>query len=246
VKSTKRTNALSLTLNHENSSEPLRNYVTLLVQCVNLTSLFGMCYYRLYIFLGCGHSSPSSMPVKHCGTATNFAKNNRAEEALPAVPSEGYDAATVESIVDHDVASPTDSTTSSRKSIPTAHLSQIRLSRGNMTPGSEKTMLQPCEEGRIHPLHTVRLQSICTVCASERDERLQALESVSVETRIQPKGHKGHYRGKSQGPSLRRESAASVDEHAAGGGWNVLGHRKVDSGVWTVGARWLRDWKGQG
>jgi hypothetical protein len=200
-----------------------------------------MCYYRLYIFMGCGHSTSSSMPVKHCASATN---SDIPEVSSSTGPPEGCSVATVESIEDHDMASPTSLTTGSRKSLFAMHLSQASPSRERIIPKSNKTTLQPCEEGRIHPLHTVRLDRICADCVFERDRRLQNLDWASTEMRIQPKGRQGHYRGKSQRLPPKSERVAGADEHTAEVGWNLLGHRKVDSGVWTVGARWLRDWKG--
>ncbi|KAH8732738.1 hypothetical protein GQ44DRAFT_3469 [Phaeosphaeriaceae sp. PMI808] len=42
-----------------------------------------MCYYRLYIFLGCGHSTFSPTPVSHCMNATRLAKPIAQKETSP-------------------------------------------------------------------------------------------------------------------------------------------------------------------
>jgi hypothetical protein len=102
-------------------------------------------------------------------------------------------------------------------------------------PSPKKTEMQPCKNGRVHPLHTVKLERmICAVCATERDERLLAIESNSSEIRIEPSRWKWKHHGRGGARPLSTTNAEADKSPAAAG--NVAAHTKVDSGTWSIGA----------
>ncbi|KAH7379362.1 hypothetical protein DE146DRAFT_313146 [Phaeosphaeria sp. MPI-PUGE-AT-0046c] len=204
-----------------------------------------MCYYRLYIFLGCGHSTSSTMPVSFCATATNAANLRTQEEPSPIPAKQDADHNIFESDLDLEAVSESDITEASRNSLGAAQVAENSTVDKPECPASKsnkpwrKSKIQPCDEGRVHPLHTVRLERVCACCAFERDERLRALDSTTTEIRIKPKRWQVKQRGKvltsPQQGEINRRSGGSI-----GGIASVLGQR-IDSGVWTVGARWMRD-----
>jgi len=121
-----------------------------------------MCYYRLYIFLHCGHSTSSNTPVGFCKDA----KDNRAER--------------LDSI---DQRTSTTSTTSSMYS--KADSMDAEEKETGRSLAAEGQML-PCTEDRIHPLQTRRLERLCAICQHDRDSRLEALGSLNDEIRFEP------------------------------------------------------------
>jgi hypothetical protein len=199
-----------------------------------------MCYYRLYIFLGCGHSTFASTPVRYCANATTLAKNMAREEVSLTQPNTQLN--TTSTI---DVAQKLD--TGSRKTIGESSTT-TRLTRreNDNTKGPRKSTkdkeMQPCEQGEVHPLHTVRLEPMCADCALERDARLRALEFISTEIKINPGRWQWKYHGSSQQQPPPRHNVEGPTEVVE----DATPREKVDSGVWTVGTKWLRDWKDQG
>jgi hypothetical protein len=199
-----------------------------------------MCYYRLYIFLGCGHTATSSTPVRCCENATppHQDKKNAANIELKST-STGV-------ALDLNAGSRPEWRSASRYPASTEG-SKYGADEHNTSSTSEKeTALQPCAEGRIHPLHTVKLERICADCAYEREERLQALEAITSEIRFDPARWQMKYRGSFVGPPPKRANVEGdrdptiTGEDAVG----VVEGRKMDSGVWTMGAKWMKDWKG--
>jgi hypothetical protein len=209
-----------------------------------------MCYFRLYIFLGCGHSKSSTMPVSFCATATDAAKTTteNQEELSPAGQVAEVD--TIDSKIDDDAISQADTIEGVHDSLPAAQLAEHDASkpegpRRKIAKPSRNPRLKPCDEGRVHPLHTVKLDRVCVDCAFERDERLRVLDSSTTEIRIEPKRWQEKRPGKvfiytsPEKEESNRGSAGSLAGIAS-----LLGQR-IDSGVWT-GAKWMRDWKGGG
>lgn len=212
-----------------------------------------MCYYRLYIFLGCGHSTSSTMPVSFCATATDAANLRTREEPGPAPAKQIEDSNNSNPVPSTEAETQPDTSEASRDTLIAAQAARNSASieleaprRSKITKRSVNSNLQPCDEGRVHPLHTVRLDRVCASCAFLRDERLRALDSTTAEIRIEPKRWQEKQRGKvvtmsqKEGDGRSRSSGGSI-----GGIASVIGQR-IDSGVWTVGAKWMRDWKGGG
>jgi hypothetical protein len=216
-----------------------------------------MCYYRLYIFLGCGHATFSSTPVRHCTNATSPI-NNRALEDLSSIqPTTNLKTPSTSVALNLDVESQPDATAelqvSSSTKLPSQEANHTKDLRKyivvNPVNASEP---KPCREGQAHPLHTVRLERICAGCAFEREERLRALESFSTEIKFEPNRWQWKYRGNSETlppkmPIMEGNGNSTIV--SVGADLGVVEQRKVDSGVWTMGAKmngFLKDWKGQG
>lgn len=87
-----------------------------------------------------------------------------------------------------------------------------------------------CEEGRVHPLHTIRLERICTLCEHERQERLRLLYSSMGEIRIDPSRWRCKYPGdaKKKGDGNQR---TGVGWSVAMGEWWDRGKRHDKDGV---------------
>jgi hypothetical protein len=271
-----------------------------------------MCHYRFYIFMGCGHSTSSSMPVNYCKNAVKLGKDCKKEARLSAeslVESENADNevagglaiaeqpevreiaqdeqfaqviedtnetsedlarkpeepdepvvesdnATSEVAVELDIAEQPEVTVNAQdeqledkqpgqdeqpvqdekfvQPIEDTDITPKKPTRKRKS-GPKKTEMQPCKDGRVHPLHTVKLERmICADCVNARDQRLHAIESNSAEIRIEPSRWQWKYHGQSGGRPLST-TYAEVDKSPALGG-NAAGHNKVDSGVWSIGA----------
>ena len=96
--------------------------------------------------------------------------------------------------------------------------------------------VQPCAEGRAHPLHTVRLERICAVCEYEREERLRTLESSISEIKFEPWRWRTKYRGGKDGLSGENDgSKLSSSVRPKDVRASVLGLSA------TVGS-WMKDW----
>jgi hypothetical protein len=194
-----------------------------------------MCYYRFYIFLGCGHTTTSSTPVRYCANATNPVTSSQQEESSPIRSPVGFNTSD-ESALDLDADS---QPTVIQQSLPTAQPNQsanniIKDVMKRISPDLTSPELEACGEGRMHPLHTVRVARLCASCAIERDERLQAIDLDSVVFKV----------------GLKQRHSKVIERHQAllldGGSGERQRKSKVDSGVWTVGTRWMKDWKHQG
>jgi hypothetical protein len=245
-----------------------------------------MCHYRFYIFMGCGHSTNSSMPVNYCANAIDLGKRHTQDISTPTVPTAEPESAINEVALDLAITSEPPVTQTIQESEPATesenaisglalglatatqstvtHLSQdseptAPLMKDTNTTIKEQTRkpkakrkMQPCKDGRVHPLHTVRLERmICAVCVSEREERLRALESNTSEIRIEPSRWQWKYHGQKGGPPLSTRNSVLEKSPAMGG--SVGKHSKVDSGVWmgAMGAMgavggMMKDWKGSG
>jgi hypothetical protein len=186
-------------------------------QCI----ITAMCNYRLYIFLGCGHSTSSATPVSYCANATGVAKYTIEDDASSTQPTAELATTNTGVALDLDAGSP-----------PEPNITdQNQSSAPEPLPALAPKYTQPCGEGLIHPLHTRRLERMCTGCTGARDERLRALESIAGEIRIDPQRWQEKYREK-------KKERTSVEKLMLVGSRE---RRKVDSGVWSVGG-W--GWKG--
>ncbi|KAF1912438.1 hypothetical protein BDU57DRAFT_364423 [Ampelomyces quisqualis] len=195
-----------------------------------------MCYYRFYIFLGCGHTTTSSTPIRHCANATKSATTATHKDSSQITSPAEIAITTNGFALDLDAGSRLEG---KGNSSPEAQQDQSAFKPAEdavtrVKPNSKALDLDACGKGRIHPLHTVKVACLCASCAIERDERLQSLDLDSIEFRIEPK--------RRQPKHTERYQALLLDRGSGERQRNL----KVDSGVWTVGARWMKDWKGQG
>ncbi|KAH7087151.1 hypothetical protein FB567DRAFT_527064 [Paraphoma chrysanthemicola] len=199
-----------------------------------------MCYYRLYIFLGCGHSTTSSSPVRYCATATKLHKDEtQAADVEVKTTSTGL-------VLDLNAGSKPDWRSVARDSAASTASQRDDEDAPPTTISSGRITREPCKEGHLHPIHTVKLERVCADCADERDERLRKLEDLTNEVRFDPAGRYGDRRS-FVGMPKKREAEGVGDGtvgEGGGGGHGSAAAGKKDSGVWTMGARWVKDWKG--
>ena len=200
-----------------------------------------MCYYRLYIFVGCGHSTFSEMPVRHCKDTrrktrkrpkdlvqsqdedTGFRGSRRCTDSqrtlLPEDNSEeGADTTiscsdTLKSLGFNNSIGvnktqdmsltpatnvPQPLNTNDRTVSPHSPSPTATQEVDNPSPHLPTTMtntIEPCKDGRVHPLHTIRLECICSACEDERDKRLRVLYSSIREIKIDPARWHRKYQG---------------------------------------------------
>jgi hypothetical protein len=151
------------------------------------TYRYNMCYYRLFIFNGCGHSTVSETPVRYCkDTRTRTASTQ--EGAGSTTRSRSH-------LRGRNTTKPRDTIMTPPTSDPQAPAFITPTTRSQASGD-----LQPCGEGRVHPFHCVRLDRICPECVEEREERLGNLEREIREIRFDPA--KWHW--KFQGVGRRR------------------------------------------
>ncbi|KAH7076945.1 hypothetical protein BKA63DRAFT_469016 [Paraphoma chrysanthemicola] len=134
-----------------------------------------MCYYRLYIFLGCGHSSTSASPVRYCETAKRPHKEDLHDAAEGEVKTTRTGIA-----LDLNAGSKPDWRSAARHSASTTE-SKRDDEGAPKTLSEEGINVEPCTEGRLHPIYTVKLERVCADCAFEREERLRKLEDMTSE-----------------------------------------------------------------
>lgn len=205
-----------------------------------------MCYYRLFVFLGCGHSTFSSTPVSYCANARrqSAAVNKKSsklpeDEVSPRHSTTPSQTSTVYSSLDHGLQSETADGTASTSTVP-AQATGKDIQEGNASSATAPTMednMQPCPEGRAHPFHTVRIERICAVCEYERDERLRALESSSSEIRFEPWRWRWKYRGGKDGPAWKHPGEGN------GAGSNQRQDVRVSvRGMSAAVGSWIKDW----
>ena len=176
-----------------------------------------MCYYRLYVFLHCGHSTFSEMPVGFCKAAKEvslrFSSPGRQRESTISTASDVSRADSMEP-------------------------EERRKSRAM----SATKAIRPCAQGQMHPLQTRRLERLCAVCQHDRDQRLQVLESLNSEIRFESWRWQFKYQGGSTSVSQRDASKEAVFQPENGSVWDV---GTTFNSLMTGGSSWIKDWKRQ-
>jgi hypothetical protein len=191
------------------------------VPCLHTITPRNMCYYRFYIYLTCGHSSFSSTPVRYCPKATNKSTTGKDAQVAPAKPTSPR--VTVES----RPQSPQDFLLYT----PPGQKEDTSTRPSKRLRSPAPTDLEPCREGLIHPLHTVKIDTLCPGCVVERDERLQALAVFSTEIKFDPERWRKNYRASAEGRDAKRQNVVDGVE---------------EGGLMETGAKWIRDWRGTG
>jgi hypothetical protein len=169
-----------------------------------------MCYYRLYIFNGCGHSTVSEMPVGYCKdakTKTSSSQNNTASSVNAERSGSNLRSRSSSKAARSTTTKPRDSALT-----PPPQASTTRITRSQTAAASG--VLAPCGEGRVHPFHCIRLDCVCPVCVEEREERLRNLEREIKEIRFDPA--KWHW--KYQGGGMKDGKGDDGKEAAVGWG----------------------------
>lgn len=177
-----------------------------------------MCYYRLYIFLQCGHSTFSEMPAGFCKAAKDVTVRFSGSRQRST------------------------STTSSSSSVYSRTDSMEPDERRELRHVSTTKAIRPCAEGQIHPLQTRRLERLCAVCQHERDKRLEALELLNSEIHFEPWRWQFKYQG--GGSSAQQDKPTKpIDSDVGIVTWDMT--TTLSSIVSSSSSR-IRDWKRQG
>lgn len=165
-----------------------------------------MCYYKLYVFLHCGHSTFSDMPVGFCKAAKDVSARFSGSSVISRADSMDVEERTLSETV------------------------------------SKNKEMRPCNNGRIHPLQTIRLDRLCAACQYERDARLKALESLNSEIHFEPSRWQFKYQG---GTSMRQTGPTkeAVSRPESGITWDVA---TTLNNLLPGGQGWMRDWRRQG
>ena len=222
------------------------------VPCIRKLTSLTMCHYRFYIYLGCGHSTFSPKPVSYCAKATTITEGKAQKDASPRQPPTELRNASPEVPLDlNEELRPEGAKPPPHRSLLTApqspkdkNTTRPPKRRRSPTP-TRTTKLEPCNEGLIHPLHTVRIETLCPGCADDRERRLEALAMFSTEIKFDPARWQWKYRASGGGPSTKRQH---VDDHVepaiVGGdaGEAQKGEGGGGRGVWP-GAKWMKDWR---
>lgn len=177
-----------------------------------------MCYYKLYIFLHCGHSMFSNKPVGFCKAA---------EDASVRWPGS------------EQQRSSRLSTTSSEYSRADSMEAEEEKHSRNVSKAKE---MRPCSDGQIHPLQTRRFETLCEICQHDRDERLEALGSLNSKIHFEPWRWQFKYQGGSS-PAQHDGLLKGTESKARDGTtWDVT---TTLNNLITGSPGWMRDWKRQ-
>lgn len=179
-----------------------------------------MCYHRLSIFMHCGHSTFSDMPVGFCKAARDVSVR------LSGSPSRHQRESTIS----------TTSTVVSRAD--SMNPEERRKSR----PVEATRAIRPCAQSQIHPLQTRRLERLCAFCQQERDERLEALDALSSVIEIEPSRWQFKYQRGSSSTQLTKEEGGASRPGGSASIWRVS---STLNDLMAGNSGWIKDWKRQ-
>lgn len=179
-----------------------------------------MCYYGLCIFMHCGHSTFSETPVGFCKAAKDVSAR------LSGSPSRQQRVSTIS----------TTSTVISRAD--SMNPEERRKSR----TVEATSAIQPCAQSQIHPLQTKRLDRLCAFCQQERDQRLEALDSLTSSIHFEPSKWQSKYQG-GRGSTMQHRKAEDIAHGVESG--NLWGVTTTLNNLVSGGSGWMKDWKRQ-
>ncbi|KAH7123913.1 hypothetical protein B0J11DRAFT_325104 [Dendryphion nanum] len=196
-----------------------------------------MCYYRLYVYIGCGHGVASSSPIRYCRDACRkqrlksffpifetVTKTND-EQRENQAPSDNSDLSVN---LDPNAASPTSKKCSVIPS-PTSTLPVLPPSR---------PLLGACARQTIHPYQTYNIHNACPVCLRNREVRLEAVQTQN-EIKVEDYRWQVQYMGDSHGASPLLGSNTSTKD-GRGSRDIGLGIRRVMGNVAEVMGSWVK------
>jgi hypothetical protein len=145
-----------------------------------------MCYHDLYLYVACGHTISGAEPI----------------ENTPPCP-----AATRELFRKLSLASPISA------NAPAAPWSEKRAR--NYTRSASRAALGTCHEKLAHPLHTYRIEGLCSKCHSGREQRLAKFEVHSIKAGVERdfarRRHEEHERMKQSLKMMRDANIANKE-----------------------------------
>ena len=190
-----------------------------------------MCYYRLYIFLGCGHSTTSSKPVNTCTTTSIRTKRESKAPTIASRHDSGVFFADSEphSATEADEECAPGPSTHAQPQ-PNADTLKLPQSPEEKEPPDEEREQElekggnrPCRERHYHPRQTFRVERLCLHCTLNRQKLLEA-----VNTGNEVKFENWRWRVKYLSP---------VTEESRYTEWGAVGE---------VMGSWVKDWKTKG
>lgn len=198
--------------------------------------------------MGCGHSTFSDAPISYCEKA-RLRRGKLSRDASPRqAPLKAKDTDTGET-VDRNTQPggarppPATSLLTTPSSPQEKNTSNSPKRRRSPTP----TDLKPCRERLIHPLHTVRVESLCSGCEADRADRLNALAMFSREIKFDPNKWKWKYSGGGGGgeqpPTPKKQHVEGEEESETSTVADGERKTKAASGA-LASAVWLKDWMG--
>lgn len=198
-----------------------------------------MCYYRLYIFLGCGHTTFSARPVRPCAAIRSKRRSvsqqqqhhaDTTQEATLKVPSKTHQPTTT------IAATHTAETTTFHTSRPsTASTSPHPLTEDANSPQgpvtsrlaakADASISEECADLLTHPFQTLTIHTSCALCLRQRAALLQQLEEETSTVRFED------WRWKVKYLSPTPEEARHLAE------WKNVG---------SAMGSWAKEWKAKG
>ncbi|KAJ4296239.1 hypothetical protein N0V90_006284 [Kalmusia sp. IMI 367209] len=160
-----------------------------------------MCYYRLFIFRGCGHSASSFKPIRPCASArqifqskTQEAPRKQTNQGIPTAAQSLADAHTADTTLDDvecEHIRDAYSTTPPAENTPFAHIPTswpLPEACRPATPtlyGDGDPEAAACEIFLTHPFQTLNIDSSCAVCQRQRAALLADLETQTARVRFE-------------------------------------------------------------
>lgn len=176
-----------------------------------------MCYYKLHVFLHCGHSTFSDLPVGFCKAAKDVTVRFSGSR--------------------HRITS----TASSSSSVCSRTDSMVPGESKDCRASLTSRALRPCAQGQIHPLQSRRFERLCAACQRERDQRLEALELLNREIHFEPWRWQFKYQG---GCSTQRREPPKIA--SIGAVVETTSGVVTSSNILVSGSSgWVKDWKRQ-
>ncbi|KAF2442083.1 hypothetical protein P171DRAFT_60998 [Karstenula rhodostoma CBS 690.94] len=191
-----------------------------------------MCYYRLYIFLGCGHTTFSARPVRPCAAVRSnriSASQHHQQHADTAqgvalkVPPQAHHPPST--IAAAHAANTTFHTThpSVTNPSPHPHTDGANNPQDSMTPRpADAAANAECAVVLTHPFQTLNIHTSCALCLRQRAALLRQLEQGSSTVRFED------WRWKVKYLSPTPEDA-----------WYAAEWKNVGSAMGS----WVKDWK---
>lgn len=185
--------------------------------------------------MGCGHSTFSETPVRYCEDVQT--KKHLTQPKAATSSTHKLAGSETDGPMDLRLSLQDDSASkrSSNSTIASYASSYTAVQACNDSCGDEgETPLyeqnasptdgvESCREGRVHPLHTIRLDRMCPACTEEREERLRRLDSSIRGIRFDPARWHWKYQGAKANISRKQEGRWGVG--TAVGDWMRSGNK---------------------
>jgi len=209
-----------------------------------------MCYYRLYIFLGCGHSTAPANPVRLCEKARSEGQEKRArtkreQERRENAVGLGTTFADVgwgeecESGVHAEKESiPSDTTLGSSSTATTVVNSPNADEHSDGSEQEDDSFLSTgCGTLKTHPYHTLHIHTPCGPCQRSRTRLLAQVQGAHPTVRFD----NWRWKAKYMGPAP--DEGQYADWRGSGLGGSV---GAAAENVSAMMGSWVKEWRERG